>query len=96
MHSIFTHLFEPNGAAKAPLEDVVPVSNNLAYQMVTTLQRIQKEDKNSKTVRNQTLPQYENITEINAQNNGELPQYENITEINHVQNNGEDDSESVE
>ena len=54
------------GAARAPLEDVVPVSDNPAYQMVTTLQRAQQTSNDGLT------HQYENITQ------GEHD-YENVT-----------------
>ena len=54
------------GAAGAPLEDVVPVSDNPAYQMVTTLQRAQQTSNDGLT------HQYENITL-------EEHDYENVT-----------------
>ena len=55
------------GAARAPLEDVVPVSDNPAYQMVTTLQRTQQQTSNDGLTH-----QYENITQ-------EEHDYENVT-----------------
>ena len=56
-------------AAKAPLQDVVPVSDNPAYQMVI-IQRINRSDESQlKELKmasagqstDHTLPQYENI-----------------------------------
>ena len=55
------------GATRAPLEDVVPVNDNPAYQMVTTLQRAQQQTSNDGLTH-----QYENITQ-------EEHDYENVT-----------------
>ena len=55
------------GAARAPLEDVVPVSDNPTYQMVTTLQRTQQQTSNDGLTH-----QYDNITQ-------EEHDYENVT-----------------
>ena len=45
------------GVGKAPLEDVVSVSDNPAYQMVTTLQRSDESQLKSILI----APSYENI-----------------------------------
>ena len=55
------------GAARAPLEDVVPVSDNPAYQMVTTLHAQQTQQ----TSNDGLTHQYENIAQEQD--------YENVT-----------------
>ena len=51
------------GVGKAPLEDVVPVNENPAYQMVTTLQR--SDESQLKSIL--TAPSYENIPGVDVE-----------------------------